>query len=115
MCGVGKIIDRGLGTATGMRHARALQPHFDAAQCTDQREIVEVAKVADAKHAPGELGQPGAQRHVEVFKDDASQCIGIMRLAIGIGRHHDGGDGTAVLGRIAAQDLEPPAPHGAWR
>src|SRR5260370_12332562 len=42
-------------------HAGQFEPHLDAGEGSGERQVVEVAEVADPEHAPGELAQAGAQ------------------------------------------------------
>src|SRR5690349_23817265 len=52
-----EILHRRLRAALLVRHAGDLQPHLHAGERARQREVVEVAEVADAKDLPGELRQ----------------------------------------------------------
>src|SRR5947207_2339516 len=53
-----QIIHRGLQPGLLHRDAGELQAHFHTGQGARQREIVEVAEVADAEHLAAELGKP---------------------------------------------------------
>src|SRR5207247_3536257 len=79
-----KVMHGRLYTAGPMRHAGARQAHLDPGQCAEQRQIVEVSKVADAKHLALELVQPGAERHVEPIEEDLAQPVAVVDCG-----HHD--------------------------
>src|SRR5689334_11108009 len=93
-----------------MRNARELEPHFDTAQRAEQREVVEIAEVADAKHFVAELAQPASERHVEALEYGFPESDFAVTL-----RHEHSGKRARILGRIETQDLEPPSAYGAAR
>jgi hypothetical protein len=90
-----------------VRHSGKLESHLDAAQRAHQHEVVEIAKVSDAKNFAGEFGEPAAERHVEVVQHHAAEGIGIVTF-----RHQYRGERIAVLDRIGAEDLESPCADG---
>src|SRR5262245_48364069 len=75
---LGEILERcgHAGLADG--NPGELQAHFHAAQRAGEREVVEVAEMADAKDLALHLAQPGAERHVEALEDDLAHLVGIL-------------------------------------
>src|SRR5690242_2926397 len=65
----GQVLHRRLYTFPFHLHAGELETHLHAGQRAHQREIVEIAEVADAEHLAGELAEAGAERHVERIED----------------------------------------------
>src|SRR3954465_12206331 len=80
---VREIIHRSLHAALAAWNARKREAHLDAGKRSDDGEIVRIAEMTDAEHLAGNLGQPGAERHVEVFERDLPE-----RICIAPGRHH---------------------------
>ncbi len=70
-----------------VRHTGQTKAHFDSAEGPRQHQIIEAAKMPDAKDFAGELGKAGSQRHVKVLQDNAPQPIRIMAL-----RHKHSGE-----------------------
>src|SRR3954462_6767591 len=68
-----EVSHRGIDAAFFMRNVRELEPHFDAAQRAEQREVVEIAEMTNAKHFIAELAQPASERHVEAFEYSFSE------------------------------------------
>src|SRR5581483_10620995 len=71
-----QMIERREHAALLVRHRRQLQAHLDAGERAGEREIVEVAEVADAEHLAGEPSEPRAERHVVGVEDDLAQPVG---------------------------------------
>jgi hypothetical protein len=86
-----------------VRYAGKAKPHLDAGQRGDHGEVVGVAEVADAEYLAGELGQAGAQRHVEVLECRLAEGVGVVPRG-----QQDGGQGGGVILRVLAPDLEAP-------
>src|SRR5450759_5107702 len=72
---LGEVGHRGRDATLLVRDAGKSQPHFDAGERAHQREIVEVAKVADAEHLAREPSQAGAERHVIGFEYGFSERV----------------------------------------
>src|SRR5580693_664348 len=67
-----KSVEGGGNTAAVVRNASEPKPHFDAAECSSQHQVVEAAEVSDAKYLVGKLGQACTERHVKLFQDNLS-------------------------------------------
>ena len=85
----------------------SLQPHLHTREGAHQREIVEVAEMADAEHAALELAEPLAEGHVEPAEDQLAKPVGIQP-----GRQPHAGKDLGMLRRHAALGLEAPGPDG---
>src|SRR5580692_1166223 len=78
--------DRGKGFKGGgyaprlVRHAGQAQAHLDSAECSRQHQVIEAAKMADAKNFARQFGETRSERHVEVLQDDTAQTIRIVAL-----------------------------------
>ena len=84
-----------------------MQAHLHTAQGSRQREVVEVPEVTDPEHSPGELAQPGAQRHVVTAQGDLTYGVRVVRV-----RHEDCGQRAGVLALVRAEHLQAPPPDG---
>src|SRR6185436_20820025 len=84
-------------------HASGLQSDLDARERAHEHQVVEVAKMTDAKHLARELAEARAERHIATIEDHLAQTVGVVT-----GGHDYGGERVAVLLRIRAQDLETP-------
>src|SRR5687767_14950451 len=80
-----EMVESGREAAGVVWDAGETKAHFNAAQGARQHQIVERAKMADSKHLAGESAEAGAERHVELLEDHATESIGIVSF-----RHHDG-------------------------
>ena len=58
--------------------AGQLQAHLHAGQRARERQVVEVAEVADPEHLVLELAQSGAERHVEALEDHPADLVGAV-------------------------------------
>src|SRR3970282_185491 len=68
-----QIIESSLHATAPVRRAGELEAHLDACQSAAKHEIVEIAQVADAENAAGELPQARTPRHIEGLEDDLPQ------------------------------------------
>src|SRR5690606_41527804 len=75
-----QVLHRRLDAPGLDRHARELQSHLYPAEGPDEREVVEVAEVADPEDLPRELAEPRAERHVELLEDDPPDLVGVVPL-----------------------------------
>src|SRR6266403_737707 len=64
--------------AGAMRHAGQRQSHLDAGQRAQERQLVALAEMADAKHFSGELAQAGAERHVVIVEHGFAELVGVV-------------------------------------
>src|SRR5579859_2589343 len=101
--GRGKGCKRGRHSTGLVRHPSEPEPHFDSAERSGKHEIVEAAKMPNAKYFAGKLGEAGSERHVEIFKNNAPQAIRIMPS-----RHENSCEGARVLARILTDDFQAP-------
>src|SRR4029453_10736544 len=62
-------IDGGAHAGRLMRHAGGRQSDLDARERAHEHQVVEVAKMADAKHLARELAETRAERHVATIED----------------------------------------------
>ena len=62
---------------SNQRHTCQLETHFDPSQRSHQRQVIAVTEVADAEHPPFQFAQPGAERKIEAFVDQAAHRVGI--------------------------------------
>ena len=77
---VHQMLHRGLDAVAVELQPGETQAHLDAGERAHQREIVEVAEVADAEHPALEPAQAGAERHVEALEDDLANRVGVDAL-----------------------------------
>src|SRR4051812_5884548 len=103
-----QVLHRRLHTLALHWHAGKLESHLNAGQRAHQREIVEIAKMADAEYLAGQLAEARAERHVERFQNDFANLVGIVS-----GRRHDRSERARVFARIRREDLESPCAHRA--
>lgn len=59
-----EVVHRGKHAAAGQRDTGEFQTHFDAGEGRHQGQVIAVAKVTDAEHAPFQLAQPGPEGEV---------------------------------------------------
>ena len=62
---------RGLDPAIAMRHPGLAQAQFDPGQGSRQRQVVEIAQMADPEHLAGELATPLGGDDVELVTQHA--------------------------------------------
>src|SRR5262245_6492195 len=96
----GQILHRGLHAFLLHRHAGEAEAHLHAGERAHQREIVEVAEMADAEHLAAQLGEAGAERHVERLEDDLAQAVRVVASG-----HQHRGQRSRILARIERENL----------
>src|SRR5256885_8801045 len=92
------------------RHACEFKPHFDSGQRAHEGEIVEVAQMADAEDLAGQAAEPGAERHVESFKNDLAYAVRVVS-----GGKKDGGERARILARVGGEYFKAPGAYCASR
>ena len=77
------------------------QPHLDSAECADERQVVEIAKMTDAEDSGLERPEAIAEAHVEAREDEAAQRVGAVAF-----REAHGGQGIRIVGWLGALQLQ---------
>src|SRR4051812_21463806 len=91
---LGKVVHRRRAAAGLHRHAPEPEAHLPPRQRAHQGEVVEVAKVPDAKYLARELAQTRAERHVKGLEDRLAHAIGVVSR-----RHQHRGERAGIFTR----------------
>src|SRR3954470_14443822 len=99
----GEVFHRRCNTRIRKFDTAKLQAHLASGQCGHEGEVVAVAEVPDAEHAPLQLAQARAERQVEAFVDQLAH--GVRVDAFG---HHHAGEHGRLRRRLGHLDLQSP-------
>src|SRR5437867_1535139 len=104
--GGNKAIQSNQKAAFSIWNAGEGETHFDPGKCSRQHQVVEAAQVPDAEDLSLELREAGSKGHVEFFKNEFSELIGIVTR-----RHQDRCKRVRVFVTTLADNFQTPGAH----